>query len=149
MSTIKFVCENEQKEQLKKFVWEQIRLHYYLNVAPNSQVTYENKGKEVYLSLLDKLMESELCQVSDQPYGILFELETTEDAGYAIAESVYGTLMGYNDSGLGSLNDLFEKTAEAFPDVFFEADIEIFNKWCEGEVHALYDGEKLTIEEDL
>ncbi len=146
MSTITFNCTDSQKEALKAGIWEIIREHYLSTVFPNSNVQYENEGKAVYRDRISKLMEAELCTVSDEDEGIIVEFDSTEDAGYSIAASVYGTDMGYSDQGLTYLFPLFKQIAEKFNGICFEADTECIDKWVKAANHFSYDGNTLTVD---
>lgn len=145
MSEIRFVCSDSQKEEVKAGVWELIREHYLSTVFPNSNVQFEYKGKPHYRPL-EKLMESELCKVEETDEGITVDFDSTEDAGDSIAESVYGTDMGYSDQGLTYLFPLFKKIVEKFPDICFAADTECIDKWVEAYNHFEYDGNVLTVD---
>lgn len=148
MSTIYFKCESTKKEDVKTGVWNILQEHYFNSVYPNSNVEYENEGKEVYLERLNGLMEGELCKVTDTEDGICVEFDSTEDAGFLIAGSVYGTNMGYSDDGLTYLRPVFEEIMKEFPDVCFEADCECWDKWISEEYHCSYDGKEFVSEEE-
>jgi hypothetical protein len=106
MTTINFICDENQKSKVKNGVWEIIRKHYFETVTPNSNVEYEDEGEKVYLERLDELMKSTLCKISDNEKGVLFSFDSTDEAGYAIASDVYGTNMGYHDEGLTFVNTI-------------------------------------------
>lgn len=146
MSIINFVCSDAQKEELKSGVWYLIKEHYLSTAFPNTNVKYDKEGKDVYRARLDELMRDELCRIDDTENGIAVEFDSTEDAGCAIAERVYGTDMGYSDEGLTYLLPLFKNIAEKFGDVCFEADTECMDKWVEAYNHYGYDGVLLTID---
>lgn len=146
MSEIKFVCTDAQKEELKAGVWELIREHYLSTAFPNSNVEYEREGNDVYQSRMDELMQRELCKIEDTDEGITVEFDSTEDAGYSIATSVYGTDMGYSDQGLTYLPPLFKAIVEKFPAICFEADTECIDNWAEAYNHYEYDGDVLTMD---
>ena len=148
MSIINFICESNKKEELKTGVWEIIHKHYLNTVYPNSKVKYANEGKNVYAERLHELMKEELCIITDTEDGICVEFDSTEDAGFSIADNVYRTNMGYNDEGLTYLKPVFEEIIRAFPEVCFEADCECYDKWVSEEYHCSYDGEEFISEED-
>ena len=144
MSSILFSCTNEQKDALKTGVREILRNHYFSTVRPNTNVEYKDEGKEVYLARLDELMKKgDLCQIEDADTGITVEFDSTEDAGFSIAEEVYHTSMGYSDNGLTWVDPIFEAIVEKFPGICFEADVECSDKWVYEENHYSYDGETL------
>ena len=103
------------------------------------------EGKEVYRARIDALMLDELCSIADGEDSIAVEFDSTEDAGFAIAERVYGTGMGYSDEGLTCLPPLFKNIAKEFPGICFEADTECIDKWAEAYDHFSFDGNVLTI----
>lgn len=146
MSIITFTCEQNEKETLKKGVWNIIHQHYFSTVFPNSNAEYEDEGKEVYSERLKELMEDELCKVNETEDGVLFEFDSTEDAGFSIADSVYGTSMGYSDNGLTYIDPIFENIIKEFPNICFEADTECADKWVYECNHYSYDGENLSKE---
>ncbi len=146
MSVINFVCNNEQKEEVKAGVWEIIREHYLSTVFPNSNVEFEYEGKNAYRPRMEELMKSELCRLEDTEDGLTVDFDSTEDAGMSIAASVYGTGMGYSDQGLTYLFPVFKKIAEKFPGICFEADTECIDKWVEAYNHFSYNGSMLTVD---
>lgn len=146
MSTIKFVCPEEQKEALKSGVWELIREHYLSTVFPNSNDIVEYKGKAFYRGPVDELMKADLCTLTDTDDGLVVEFDSTEDAGMSIAQSVFGSFMGYSDQGLTYLFPVFKKIVKQFPDISFEADTECVDKWVEHYFHFSYNGSVLTVE---
>ncbi len=146
MSTINFICSDTRKEELKTGVWNIVREHYLSTAFPNSNVKFEYEGKDVYRPRMDQLMQDELCRIDDTDSGITVEFDSTEDAGFSIAASVYGTDMGYSDQGLTYLFPLFKKIAGEFSDVCFEADTECVDKWVEAYNHFAYDGNVLTVD---
>lgn len=143
MSTITFSCTSEQKEALKTGVWEILRNHYYTTVHPNTNVEYENEGKAVYLARLDTLMKEQLCQMECTDEGLVVEFDSTEDAGFAITDEVYHTLMGYSDDGLTWVDPIFEAIVQKFPEIPFEADVVSADEWVYEENHFSYDGKTL------
>lgn len=147
MSTIVFVCETEKRDILKTGVWEILRTHYFQTVFPNTKVKYENEGKEVYLKRLDSIKDS-LCTFTDTDNGVTIEFDVTEDAGFAITDNVYHTLMGYSDEGLTFVDPVFEEIIKNFPGICFEADVECDDGSTFFELHFSYDGETLTREGD-
>ena len=102
---------------------------------------YENEGKEVYAARLNELMEKELCKVEETEEGISVEFDSTEDAGFSIADNVYGTNMGYSDNGLTFLKPVFDELMKQMPDVCFEAECECSDSWVCEEYSCSYDGE--------
>ena len=149
MSVITFRCKEHEKEKVKSVVWEIIKDHYYHTVFPNSHVEYDKNAAETYLSGLDELMHAQLCSMEDTADGIAVTFDSTEDAGYAIAENVYHTLMGYNDQGLTYLYPIFEKIVAALPGIPFEADVEIEDEQIGYEEHHYsFDGKSLRADED-
>ena len=84
MSTIKFTCDESQKESIKKGVWSILKNHYFASAIPNTNVEYEDEGDEVYLARLDDLMKDRLCQVEDTGSGISVTFDSTEEAGFSI-----------------------------------------------------------------
>ena len=141
MSNILFKCENERKEEVKKTFWKILHDHYANSVFPNTRIKYDHEGWEVYDKRLDELMEAELCKVECTDDGVRFEFDSTEDAGFSIAGSVYGTGMGYSDDGLTYLKPMFDALIEQMPDVCFEAECECYDKWVSDEYECSYDGE--------
>ncbi len=146
MSIINFVCSDTKKEDLKNSVWELIREHYLSTVFPNSNCKFTYEGKDVYRPRMEELMQNGLCTIEETGDGITVEFDSTEDAGDSIAESVYGTDMGYSDQGLTYLFPLFKKIAEKFSDICFDADTECIDKWAESYNHFAYDGSVLTVD---
>jgi len=146
MSMITFHCTDAQRDALKTGIWALIRDHYLSTVFPNSNVSYDHEGEAVYRERLSTLMEAQLCTLSEDDEGIQVEFDSTEDAGYAIAESVYGTAMGYSDQGLTYLFPLFKAIAAQFGDIPFEADTECYDEWAESSNHFSYDGDTLTVD---
>ena len=143
MSVISFICKEEDRDALKEGVRKALRDHYFLTVLPNSNVKYENEGKDVYLARLDELMNNSLCSITDTEDGISVEFDLTEDAGYQITSEVYHTSMGYNDNGLSEINMLFEKIIKAFPKATFESDYVLDDGYSYEESHYSYNGKKL------
>lgn len=148
MSIIYFQCEPNRKEELQTGVWKILQEHYLSSVYPNTHVEYEDEGDDVYSERMDILMKEELCTVTDTEDGICVEFDSTEEAGFSIAGSVYGTDMGYSDDGLTYLKPVFEAIIKAFPDVCFEADCECWDKWISEEYHCSYDGKEFVSEEE-
>jgi hypothetical protein len=141
MSVIVFKCGEERRAEVKKTCFAILHNHYSNTVFPNSNVDYENEGKDVYADRLTELMKSELCKIDDTEDGVRFEFDSTEDAGFSIAMGVYGTGMGYSDQGLTFLKPVFDVLVKELPDVCFEAECECFDKWVSEEYHCSYDGE--------
>ncbi len=146
MSTINFICSDTQKKNLKAGVWEIIREHYLSTAFPNSNVEFKYEGKDVYRPRMEELMKDGLCTIEENDSGITVEFDSTEDAGFSIAQSVYGTDMGYSDQGLTYLFPVFKIIAEKFSDICFEADTECINEWAESYNHFAYDGSVLTVD---
>ena len=144
MSVIHFKCASEKRDEVKKQCWDLVHEHYSNTVFPNSNVKYENEGVAVYAARLDDLMTANLCKTEDTDDGINFEFDSTEDAGFTIASGVYGTGMGYSDSGLTFLKPLFEAIVDKLPDVPFTAECECFDNWVSEEYHLEYDGKELS-----
>ena len=140
MSIILFKCSPERKEEVKNKCWNILHEHYYYSVSPNTKVKYENEGETVYRRRLNELMQDELCKIEDIEDGIRVEFDSTEDAGFSIASSVYGTGMGYCDDGLTFLKPVFDELLKELPDVCFEAECECYDKWVSEEYHCSYDG---------
>lgn len=138
MSVISFKCLPEKREEVKNVYWNILLEHYLNTVSPNSNVEYNDEGKEVYTARINELMKTELCKVEETEDGIQIEFDSTEDAGYLIATSVYGTNMGYNDNGLTYLKNLFDKLIEQMPDVDFEAYCECYDNWVSEEYDCSY-----------
>ena len=148
MSTITFCCSEKDKDALKAGVLEILRNHYFITVHPNTNAKYENEGEEVYRERLNQLMKNKLCQFEETEEGVLVEFDSTEDAGFAIADEVYHTAMGYSDNGLTYIDPIFEAIVKAFPSVSFEADTECADNWVYEENHYSYDGETLTKDDE-
>lgn len=145
MSTIKFTCDESQKESIKKGVWSILKNHYFTSAIPNTNVEYEDEGDEVYLVRLDDLMKDRLCQVEDTGSGISVTFDSTEEAGFSIASEVYGTSKGYGDNGLTSIESVFEEIFEQFPSVPFDAHAKCADKWRCVEYDVSSDGLMLKI----
>jgi len=144
MSTIKFICNDTQYENLKTGVWSLILEHYLSSAFPNTNANYEHEGKDVYRERMHQLMLTELCHIEACEDGIIVDFDSTEDAGFSIAKSVYGTEMDYSDQGLTFLLPLFKNIVENFPDICFDADTECIDNWVEAYDHFSYDGNILT-----
>ena len=144
MSVINFKCAPDKREFVKKTCWEIIRTHYLDTVYPNTNVKYQNEGKEIYLERLNELMKTELCKTEETEDGLSFEFDSTEDAGFSIAMGVYGTGLGYSDNGLTFLKPIFTALVEQLPDVSFEAECECSDNWVCEEYTCTYDGKELT-----
>lgn len=147
MSTIAFVCDAKSKDTIKAGVWEILRAHYFRTVFPNTNVKYENEGEEVYLSRLDSIKDS-LYSFTDTDDGVTVEFDVTEEAGFAIADGVYHTSMGYSDQGLTYVHPIFEAIIKRFPTICFEADVECDDGYSYLELHFSYDGETLNVDGD-
>ena len=145
MSTITFICDETQKESIKKGVWSIIKEHYFESAFPNSDAEYESEGDEIYLERLDNLMKNSLCQIEDTDSGISVTFDSTEDAGSSIASEVYGTSMGYSDDGLTDIVPVFEEIFEQFPSVPFNAHAECVDEWIGQEYDVSSDGVTLKI----
>lgn len=141
MSVIVFKCDSERVEEVKQKFWSILHSHYSGTVFPNTHVKYENEGEDVYAKRLSDLMTTELCNIEETEDGLRIEFDSTEDAGFSIASSVYGTGMGYSDEGLTYLKPLFDEIVNELPDVSFEAECECYDKWVSDEYHCSYDGE--------
>lgn len=139
MSTIFFHCKSEEKEELKKGIWSILQDHYFTSAYPNSNVQYDDEGETVYLARLEELMDRELCNIDDIEDGFELEFDSTEDAGFAITDNVYHTLMGYRDEGLTFLDPLFEKIVKAFPGISFEANTISADEWVYEEDEYSYE----------
>lgn len=144
MSVINFKCSPTQREEVKNKCWNIVREHYADSVYPNTNVKYEDEGKEVYTKRLNDLMESELCKIEENEDGLIFEFDSTENAGFSITSGVYGTGMGYSDNGLTFLKNMFESIVQAMPNITFEAQCECCDNWVSEEYTLVYDGETLT-----
>ena len=145
MSTITFACSDAQKEEIKAGVWAILKDHYITSAYPNTNVTYKRESKEVYLERLEKLMQNSLCQIEDTDHGVCIAFDSTEDAGMSIASEVYGTSMGYSDSGLTYIVPVFEKIYNQFSSIPFNAHAECADSWVEMEFTATADGKTLKI----
>ena len=147
MSIIKFVCTEEQKQNIIKGVWEIIKEHYFRAATPNNTIRYEYEGEDVYLGRLDELMQADLCAIVDTDDGFSFTFDSTEDAGMAIAGEVYGTSMGYCDNGLTFVNPIFETITKRYKDIPFKAHCECYDSWVSIECDFSYDGKTLKIDD--
>ena len=145
MSVIKFVCKDEQKQDIIKGVWDIIKEHYFTSATPNNTIQYKYEGEEIYRERLDELMDDELCFVEETKDGFSIEFDSTEDAGFSIASVVYGTSMGYCDNNLTFVNPIFEKIVEKYKDISFEAECVCCDSWTNIECTFSYDGETLKI----
>lgn len=145
MSVIKFVCTEEQKQDIIKGVWDIIKKHYFRAATPNNTIKYEYEGEDVYLGRLDELMQDELCDITDVDDGFSFTFDSTEDAGMSIVEQVYGTNMGYCDDGLTFVHPIFEAIVEKYNGIPFEAHCECYDSWVSMECDFSYDGTILKI----
>ena len=148
MSTIKFRCTDEQKLSLRSGIFEIMENHYFKSVHPNTNVEYEDEGEAVYRERLKKLVSEKLCVFEDTEDGLSVEFDSTEDAGFFIANEVYHTSMGYSDNGLTYIDPIFVAIVKAFPDICFEADTECSDKWIDEENHFSYDGAMLTKDDE-
>ena len=144
MSTIYFECKNETKEALAKKVFEIIKDHYFETVEPPVGTSREAENDETYITRLTQLMNDMLYKTSDSDEGIVVEFDTTEDAGFAIAENVYKTSNGYRDYGLLNVGLVLDKIVKEFPDVEFHADVYVQDKNYEEECTYDYDGTYLS-----
>ena len=144
MSTITFQCNEAEKTILKAGLLEIITNHYFTTVRPNTNAKYENEGEAVYRDRLGKLVNDRLCSFEETDEGMVVEFDSTEDAGFAIADEVYHTSMGYSDNGLTWIDPLFQSIVSRFPNIAFEADTECADSWVYEESHYSYDGEVLT-----
>ena len=135
MSTIKFRCTDEQKLLLRLGIFEIMENHYFKSVHPNTNAEYEDEGEAVYRERLKKLVSEKLCVFEDTEDGLSVEFDSTEDAGFFIADEVYHTSMGYSDNGLTYIDPIFAAIVKAFPDICFEADTECSDKWIDEENH--------------
>ena len=124
MGTININCEKDKAELVKKTVFNIIRSHYLDTVYPNSNIEYEDEGKDVYEERMTDLMNRSLFSCEENDEGLVIEFDTTDDAGFFIADEVYHTNMGYNDNGLFSLDDIFKNIVKDLPENRFEADCE-------------------------
>ena len=147
VSVIKFVCSEEQKQDIIKGVWNIVKEHYFSAATPNNTIKYEYEGEDIYLERLDALMQSELCAIAADDDGFSFTFDSTEDAGMAIAENVYGTSMGYCDNGLTFVNPIFEAITKRYKDIPFEAHCECYDSWVSVECDFSYDGKTLKIDD--
>ena len=141
MSVINFKCSDDKKENVKNICWSIIQKHYLSTVHPNTRVKYTNEGIEIYKKRLDELMNDELCSVEYTEDGVSFEFDSTEDAGFLIADCVYKTNMGYSDDGLTFLKPLFDELIIQMPNICFDAECECDDKWISEEYSCSYDGE--------
>ena len=148
MSTIEFCCTEEQKPSLKSGIHEIIENHYFKSVHPNTKAEYEDEGEAVYRERLKKLVSEKLCVFEDTEDGLSVEFDSTEDAGFFIADEVYHTSMGYSDNGLTYIDPIFVAIVKTFPDICFEADTECSDKWIDEENHYSYDGAMLTKDDE-
>lgn len=149
MSIINFKCESEMKETLKTSVWKIIREHYLTTIYPHTmdQKEWKRESEEVYNERMDEIMKAQLCNVMDTDDGFSFEFDSTEDAGFFIADDVYQTGPRYMDDGLTYLHPIFEKIMKDFPDVCFTAHCECYDKWSGEEYDCSYDGKEFVSEE--
>lgn len=143
MSTIRFNADKSEQSFLKRGVWDMVKEHYFTSVYPNTLVKFDYEGEDIYLERLEKLMQEELCEFKEEDDCLIFEFDSTEDAGFSIADSVYHTPMGYSDNGLTYLDGLFVNIARAFPNITFESETECSDEWVCYEPHYAYDGKKL------
>lgn len=148
MSTIKFRCTDEQKLSLRSGIFEIMENHYFKSVHPNTNVEYEDEGEAVYRERLKKLVSEKLCVFEDTEDGLSVEFDSTEDAGFFIANEVYHTSMGYSDNGLTFIDPIFTAIVKVFSDICFEADTVCSDKWVYEENHYSYDGEILTKDDE-
>lgn len=144
MSTIYFECDSEIKNQISKSVFQIVKQHYLNTVAPPPDKTFERESDEVYDSRMEQLMKDQLYRSSDSEEGVTVEFDSTEDAGYAIAENVYKTGNRYRDYGLTNVGVLLEEITHQFENVKFTAEIYIQDKYVDEECTYVYDGEKLS-----
>ena len=94
MSVIHFTCEPERREELKTGVWAIVREHYLTTVYPHmmdSKNGEKKESEEIYIERLNELMKTNLCVVNETEEGLDFEFDSTEDAGFFIADDVYQT----------------------------------------------------------
>ena len=138
MSVINFKCSFEKKEEVKNIFWTILQNHYLSTVRPNTNVEYNDEGKEVYFNRMNELMENELCKVNDLENGIQIEFDSTEDAGFSIADFVYKTSMGYSDNGLTYLEPVFDNLIKQLPDIDFDAECECYDNWVSEEYSCSY-----------
>lgn len=148
MSVINFRCSEKEAEVVKTKVWAIIKEHYGTSAFPNTNVQYKPESKEVYSARLEELMKSQLCSVADSENGISVTFDTTEDAGFAIAEHVYGTHMGYSDEGLTYIKPVIQKIAKALPDICFDGQAICEDNWVCLEINFSYDGETLSSDDE-
>lgn len=148
MSTIKFRCTDEQKLSLRSGIFEIMENHYFKSVHPNTNAEYEDEGEAIYRERLKKLVSEKLCVFEDTEDGLSVEFDSTEDAGFFIANEVYHTSMGYSDNGLTYIDPIFVAIVKAFPDICFEADTECSDKWIDEENHYSYDGAMLIKDDE-
>ena len=147
MSTIHFICNNQEKENLIKGVSSILFNHYFSTVSPNSNVEFDYEGDDVYRNRLRDIFDK-LCTFEETEQGVLVEFDSTEDAGFIIAAEVYHTSMGYHDDGLTYIDPIFDSIIEKFPTVLFEADTVCADKWAYEENHYSYDGKTLSKTDD-
>ena len=140
MSIVLFKCEDKFKEELKIGVFKILHKHYLNTVSPNTHVKYKDEGEGVYSHRLNELMKTNLCNIEDTDNGISLEFDSTEEAGFLIADSVYETSMGYSDDGLTYLKPLFDNFIKEFPEICFEAECQCYDKWISEEYNCSYDG---------
>ena len=143
MSVISFNCQEKDRDALKEGVWKILRDHYFLTALPNSNVKYEDEGKDVYLARLDELMNNSLCSITDTEEVVSIEFDITEEAGCQITDEVYHTSMGFNDNGLCDINMIFEKIIKEFPEFTFESDYILDDGYSYEESHYSYNGKEL------
>ena len=141
MSNIIFRCSDDQKEEIKKGMFEIIHHHYITSAFPNSNAKYNKEDKAVYAKRLEDVMNNGLCTFEDVEEGLCVKFDTTEDAGFTIAREVYQTEGGYNDEGLTYLGSFFKTVIKKYPDIPFVAECECVDSWVEEEYHVAYDGE--------
>ena len=94
------------------------------------------------------MVSEKLCVFEDTEDGLSVEFDSTEDAGFFIADEVYHTSMGYSDNGLTFIDPIFTAIVKAFPDICFEADTVCSDKWVYEENHYSYDGAMLTKDDE-
>lgn len=141
MSIINFKCSSEKKENVKNTFLKILQKHYLNTVHPNTRVKYDDEGDKVYEMRINELMKTELCKIENTEDGIQIEFDSTEDAGFSIADYVYNTSMGYSDEGLTFLKPIFDEVINQMPDICFEAECECYDKWVSEEYSCSYDGE--------
>ena len=141
MSTINFKCSVEEQENVKKLFWNILYEHYMNTVFPNTNIEYKDEGKEIYSNRMKELMEAELYKVEDTEDCVEIEFDSTENAGFLIADHVYKTNMGYNDQGLTFLKPIFDELIKQMPNICFEAQCECYDNWVSEEYSCSYDGQ--------